>query len=133
MGDENGAIYPPIKEAEEKAGTLPSGDNDPFLNPSGGGYNPDDYENAGHRQMNTIEAIQTAIDQSLVEMGSKEIDTLDQEQKKALMTFMEFVEDIEPDPAIRYLRDAAFDIQLAMDTYFREHPDHVCHLYMVYT
>ena len=77
--------------------------------------------------MNTVEAIQTAIDQSIEEMGSKEIKTLDQDQKKKLMTFMEFVEDIEPDPAIQYLRDANFDIQLAMDTYFREHPDHVCY------
>ena len=125
MGDvEHDAIYPPIKEAEEKQGVLPS--DDPYVN--GGGDNIDfaQYQ-GGHRQMNTLEAIQTAIDQSLEEMGSKELKSLDQSQKQKLQTFMEFVEDIEPDPAIRYLREANFDIQIAMNNYFREHPDHVCY------
>ena len=67
--------------------------------------------------MNTIEAIQTAVDQSFIEMGSKDYETLDQEQKKAVMTFMEFVEDIEPDPAIKYVRNVNFDCVCTQQTF----------------
>lgn len=49
---------------------------------------------------------------------------LDTEQKSKLSTFMDFV-DAEKEPSVRYLRDAAWDLQIAMDNFFREHPDHV--------
>ena len=74
--------------------------------------------------INTIEAIQSAIDQSLEEMRATEIKLLNNEEKKKLITFMEFVGDVEPDTAIQYLRKGNFDIQTAMDNFFREHPDH---------
>ena len=78
-----------------------------------------------HRQLDTMEAINMAVDASLEEMGGKEVKSLNQEQKKQLITFMDFV-DAEPDPSIKYLREANWDIQVAMNTYLRQHPDHVC-------
>ena len=119
-------IQAPIKEIEEKRELLPPG-GDEFVK----GDNNDDNEqddtdiNGGkHRQMNTMEAIQSAVDASLDAIGSSEVKSLDAEQKKQLITFMDFV-DAEPDVSIKYLKQTAWDIQMAMDNYLREHPDHV--------
>merc|ERR1712130_1099360 len=57
------------------------------------------------------------------EMGGNEVKTLNAEQKKMLITFMDFVE-AEPDPSIKCLRAANWDIQVAMNSYLRQHPDH---------
>ena len=58
--------------------------------------------------MNTMEAIQSAMNVSL-----------DPDQNSKLMTFMDFV-DAKPAVSIKYLREAAWDIQIAMDNYLKE-------------
>jgi len=79
---------------------------------------------SAHRQMNTIEAIQSAMDASLEALGDDSgIKALSTEQKQKLITFMDFV-DTEPDPSIKYLNDANWDIETAVEAYFRQHPDH---------
>merc|ERR1712129_207983 len=64
-----------------------------------------------------------AVDESLEMMGGSEVKTLTQEQKKQLITFMDFVE-AEPDPSIKCLREANWDLNVAMNNYLRKHPDH---------
>ena len=71
-----------------------------------------------------MEAIQSAANASLDVIGPAEVKLLDAQQKSKLITFMDFV-DAEPVPSIEYLREAAWDVQIAMDNYLREHPDHV--------
>eukprot|EP01083_Nonionella_stella_P085171 236033_1 len=80
-------------------------------------------EDRSHQQQSTMDAINSAMTASLDALGGDEIKELSDEQRTQLLMFMDCVE-TEPEPSIKYLRDAHWDVERAIEGYFQQHPDH---------
>eukprot|EP01083_Nonionella_stella_P295775 1005115_1 len=80
-------------------------------------------EDRQHQQQSTMDAINSAMTESLDALGGDEIKGLTEEQRTQLLMFMDCVE-TEPEPSIKYLRGSNWDLEHAIETYFQQHPDH---------
>ncbi len=120
------AINGGLQEMDEQDMDMDASDNSDHdvVAAGGGGDAGVGGQGQGHQQMSTIEAINSAVDASLSAVDGIDVAALSSEHRSKLITFMDFVE-AEPKPSLRYLQEANWDIQVAMDTYLRQHPDHV--------
>eukprot|EP01083_Nonionella_stella_P051270 136124_1 len=76
-----------------------------------------------HQRQSTIDAINSAMTESLDALGGDEIKGLTEEQRTQLSMFMGCSESTEVDASIKCLRDANWNPRRALETYFQQHPD----------